>query len=319
MTKIGLLFPGQGAQEVGMGKALAEAGAAARRVFHAANEELGLELDRICFEGPAEELGRSDVAQPAILTMSVAALRAMGEAAGAPPPAAAAAGLSLGEYTALVAAEALDFRQAVRLVRYRGRFMQEACQANPGTMFSIIALEDAQVEEACRLARAQTGGGVWPANYNSPGQLVISGGKDAAAAAAELCTAMGARKTVELKVAGAFHTPLMQPAADMLAPMIEELDLRRPAFPIVANVSGRPTADPAEMRRLLIRQVTEPVRWVDCQRALVALGIGRCYEVGPGHVLRGLLKRTEEGCPCLGVSTPQDVAAYAESAAGSAN
>ena len=315
MTKIGLLFPGQGAQEVGMGKALAESSAAARSVFATANEELGFALDRVCFEGPAEELGHSDVAQPAILTMSVAALHAMAQARGAPLGAAAGAGLSLGEYTALVACEALDFRQAVRLVRYRGQFMQQACEANPGTMFSIISLEDAQVEEACRQARAKTGGGVWPANYNSPGQLVISGDKAAASAAAELCTAMGARKVVELKVAGAFHTPLMQPAADMLAPMIEELDLATPACPIVANVTGRPTNDPAEIRRLLVRQVTEPVRWVDCQRALVALGIGLCYEVGPGRVLKGLLKRTVEACACQSVATPQDVAAYVQAEA----
>ena len=318
MSKIALLFPGQGAQEVGMGMALAEASPAARSVFDAANEELGFALDRVCFEGPAEELGRSDVAQPAILTMSIAVLRAMEEAAGAPPPAAAVAGLSLGEYTALVAAGALDLRQAVRLVHHRGRFMQEACETNPGTMFSIIALEDAQVDDACRRARQQTGGAVWPANYNSPGQVVISGEKEAAAAAAELCSGMGARKVVELKVAGAFHTPLMQPAADSLTPMIEALDLRAPACPIVANVTGRPTSDPDEIRSLLVRQVTEPVRWVDCQRALAGLGVAQCYEVGPGRVLRGLLRRTVSECACLSVGKPEDVAAYVESLTESA-
>jgi len=226
--------------------------------------------------------------------------------------------LSLGEYTALVAAGALDLRQAVRLVHHRGRFMQEACETNPGTMFSIIALEDAQVDDACRRARQQTGGAVWPANYNSPGQVVISGQRKATAAAAELCSGMGARKVVELKVAGAFHTPLMQPAADKLTPMIEALELDAPAFPIVANVTGRPTSDPDEMRRLLIRQVTEPVRWVDCQRALAALGVERCYEVGPGRVLRGLLKRTVAECPCLSVGKPPDVAAYVQTETGSA-
>jgi [acyl-carrier-protein] S-malonyltransferase len=318
MTKTALLFPGQGAQEPGMGKALAESSAAARAVFEAADAELGIELSRACFEGTAEELGRSDLAQPAILTVSVAALRAMEEAAGAPPPAAVAAGLSLGEYTALVAAGALDLRQAVRLVRHRGRFMQEACETNPGTMFSVIALSDEQVEEACRRARGQTGAGAWPANYNSPGQVVISGQREAAAAAAALCSGMGARKVVELKVAGAFHTPLMQPAAEKLTPMIEALDLAEPAFPIVANVTGRPTREAAEIRGLLIRQVTEPVRWVDCQRALVALGVDRCYEVGPGRVLKGLLKRTEAGCACLSVGTPQDVTAYVQDRRGPA-
>jgi len=318
MNEIGLLFPGQGAQKVGMGKALAEASAAAREVFDAANDELGFELDRICFEGPAEELDRSDVAQPAILTISVAALRAMAEAAGAEPPAAAAAGLSLGEYTALVAAGALDLRQAVRLVRERGRFMQEACEANPGTMFSIIALSDKQVEGACREACQKTGGRAWPANYNSPGQVVISGEREPAAAAAELCKEMGARKVVELKVAGAFHTPLMQPAADKLTPLIEALDLATPRFPIVANVTGQPVADADAIRRLLIRQVTEPVRWVDCQRTMAALGIGRFYEVGPGRVLKGLLRRTEPSCTCQCVGSPQDVEAYAKDASQSA-
>jgi [acyl-carrier-protein] S-malonyltransferase len=306
------LFPGQGAQEVGMGMALVESSAAARQVFDAACDELGFAIDRVCFEGPAEELGRSDVAQPAILSMSVAVLRAMEEAAGPLCPT-AVAGLSLGEYSALVAVGALDLRPALRLVRERGRLMQGASEMNPGTMYSIIALDDAQVEEACRRAREKTGGGVWPANYNSPGQVAVSGEKVATAAAAEICSGMGARKVVELKVAGAFHTPLMQPAAEGLRPLIEALELRAPACPVVANVTGLPTSDPAEVRSLLVRQVTEPVRWVACQQALAGMGVAQCYEVGPGRVLRGLLKRTMEGCPCLSVGKPEDVAAYVQS------
>ncbi len=159
---------------------------------------------------------------------------------------------------------------------------------------------------------------MWPANFNSPGQVVISGEKEATAAAAELCSGMGARKVVELKVAGAFHTPLMQPAADKLTPMIEALDLNAPACPIVANVTGRPTSDPAEIRALLIRQVTEPVRWVACQRTVAGMGVVQCYEVGPGRVLKGLLKRTVAECACLSVGKPEDVAAFLESRTESA-
>ena len=175
MSKNGLLFPGQGAQKAGMGRDLVEAYPTARQVFDTAGEALGMALDKVCFEGPLEELSRSDIAQPAILTVSIATLHALGEAAGALPPAEAAAGLSLGEYTALVAAGAMEFPEAVRLVRQRGLHMQAACEANPGTMYSIIGLEDAQVEQACATARERTGGGVWPANYNCPGQVVVSG------------------------------------------------------------------------------------------------------------------------------------------------
>lgn len=312
MSGKGLLFPGQGAQTVGMGRDLAETHPAAREVFDEANRTLGMELDKLCFEGPPEQLSRSDVAQPAIVTVSVAALRAMAEVSGRRPEAKAAAGLSLGEYSALVAAGALEFGQAVQLVRHRGIYMQEACSANPGAMYSIIGLEDSQVEQACQAARKKTGGGVWPANYNCPGQVVVSGEEAAAQAAADLCAELGARRAVRLNVAGAFHTELMRPAADRLAIELAEVPLRRPDYPVVANVTGQPTEDPEEIRRLLVRQITGAVRWVDCMRWFIGQGVDEYYEIGPGRVLQGLLKRTDPSRTCFTVGSAQDVEAYAE-------
>ena len=316
MARQALLFPGQGAQAVGMARDLTEAYGAAREAFDTASRETGLELARLCFEGPLEELSRSDVAQPAILTASIATLRAMAQAAGTPLVPAATAGLSLGEYSALVAADALDFEEAVRLVLHRGRYMQEACEARAGAMYSIIGLEDAQVEQACKEARSRTGGGVWPANYNCPGQVVISGEQGPAQVAAEICAGMGSRRPMRLNVAGAFHTPLMQPAADRLAPELEQAPIRKPACPVVANVTGRPMNDPEEIRGLLIRQITSPVRWLDSMRWLIGQGVTEFYEVGPGHVLQGLLKRTDPTRACKPVNGVADVQAFAGSPSG---
>jgi len=311
MAGAALLFPGQGAQSVGMGRDLAEGYPAARAVFEEAGRRTGIDIARLCFEGPQEELSRSDVAQPAILTVSIAALRAMAEAAGAAPQPPAAAGLSLGEYSALVAADCLSFADAVQLVQRRGRYMQEACDALPGTMYSVIGLEDARVEQACREARRDTGQGVWPANYNCPGQLVISGREEAAAAAVRACTALGARKAVRLRVAGAFHTEMMQPAADKLAADLETVELRRPRFPVVANVTAEPVNEPDQVRDLLVRQITSPVRWQACMEWFLAQGVAEFYEVGPGRVLQGLLKRTDRSASCTVVNGAAHVQAYA--------
>jgi len=314
MNEHALLFPGQGAQTIGMGRALAEAFPVARETFRAANAALGFELDRLCFEGPIEDLSRSDNAQPAILTASVAALRALERACAPLPPPAGGAGLSLGEYTALTAAGAIEFEQAVRLVRARGRFMQEACEAAPGAMYSIIGLEDSLVEQACDEARRETGAGVWPANYNSPGQLVISGEEQPAMLAAQKCTETGARRAIRLKVAGAFHCPLMRPAARKLRAELALVDLRRPAFPVVANVTGLPAREPDEIRDLLVRQVTEPVRWVQCVRWLIGRRVGQFYEVGPGRVLQGLLRRIDPSKRCATVNDAEAVKACARAA-----
>jgi len=311
MKEPAMLFPGQGAQEPGMGRALAERYDAARAVFEAADQALGFALSALCFEGQAEELARSDIAQPAILTVSVAALRAMEQAAGSPVRAAGAAGLSLGEYTALVAAGALAFEDAVRLVRRRGQYMQEACERNPGAMYSIIGLKDEQVEEACRKAR-ELDGGVWPANYNCPGQLVISGHEEAARTAAELCVQAGARRTVRLKVAGAFHTELMQPAADRFIQELDEVEFSLPRFPVLSNVTAEPMRDADEIRDLLVAQLTNPVRWTGCMRWFLGSGVSQFYEIGPGRVLQGLLRRTDRSAACLSVCEPQQVEAFAE-------
>ena len=314
MKAMGLLFPGQGAQVVGMGRDLAEGSAAARQVFDAAERATGVDIAAPCFDGPLETLSRSDVAQPAILTVSIAALRALAEAAGAPLHPAAGGGLSLGEYSALVAADAISFADAVRLVLRRGRYMQEACDARPGAMHSVIGLDDARVEQACARAREETGAGVWPANYNSPGQLVISGEEPAAEAAARACAAMGARRTIRLQVAGAFHTPMMQPAADRLAADLDTVEIRSPRWPVVANVTARAVAGPDEIRDLLVRQVTSPVRWTACMHWLLERGMRDFYEIGPGRVLQGLLKRTSTEAVCRTVNGLEDVRACAQAA-----
>jgi [acyl-carrier-protein] S-malonyltransferase len=308
---IALLCPGQGAQSPGMGRDLAHACPAAARVFSAANERLNIELDRLCFEGPADELASSDVAQPAILTVSVAAFRALEHEAGRFPPVAACAGLSLGEYSALVMAGALDFADAVALVRERGRHMQEACEANPGTMCSVIGLEDSIVEDACAQATEETGAGVWPANYNCPGQLVVSGQVQGVRRAAEICRERGARRAVHLNVAGPFHTPLMALAAERLAPELARIDIRCPRWPVVANVTASPADQPQQIRALLLQQVTSPVRWTDSMHWVARQGVSACYELGPGRVLQGLLKRIDPSFACRSLGAFGDIAAAA--------
>jgi [acyl-carrier-protein] S-malonyltransferase len=312
MSNVAFMYPGQGAQAVGMGRDLVENFAAAREIFAAANTALGIELDKLCFEGPIEKLSRSDITQPAILTTSIAAMRSMQEAGELPDPA-VTAGHSLGEYTALVGAGMMEFHDAVRLVRARGQFMQEACDAAPGTMYAIIGLEDEPVEQACEQARDERDGGVWPANYNSPGQVVISGEAAPAARAAELCQDMGARRALPLKVAGAFHTPLMRPAADKLQKELAQVPMHEPACPVVANVTGKPVTDPDTMRQLLLKQVTHPVRWTAVMQQCLEDGVERFIEIGPGKVLSGLLRRIDRNAGCERVGTAEDVKAWAES------
>ena len=305
-----LLLPGQGAQSAGMGRDLTDRYASARALFREASAATGLNLEEICFEDPNGELSRTDLCQPAIMTVSVAALKAIAEEmGGGAPRVSAAAGLSLGEYSALVAAEAMDFADAVRLVYHRGRYMQEACELNPGAMYSIIGLEDAQVEDACRKVREQEGGRVWPANYNNPGQLVISGEREAAARAAALCAEMGARRAVQLKVTGAFHTPLMQPAADKLARELEHVAIREPAFPVIANTTAQPLAGPQQIRRQLARQVTNPVLWSLSMQWCISRGLEEFLEPGPGRVLKGILKRIDPSRKCVTVNGAEDVRA----------
>jgi [acyl-carrier-protein] S-malonyltransferase len=291
---LALLFPGQGSQFVGMGKALCESSAAARTVFEEAERVLGFPLSRLCFEGPDEELKLTVNTQPAILTHSVAAYREL--AASSPERLEGAtfcAGHSLGEYSAAVAAGALTFADALRLVRKRGRFMQEAVPPGVGAMAAILGLPPQDVEAACREAAA--GQVVAPANYNTPEQTVIAGHAAAVARASDLCVARGAKRAIPLPVSAPFHSPLMAPARERLRPLLESATLSQPAWPVVTNVDAAAESRGLALRDALIRQVDSPVRWVESVRLLAREGVDRALEIGPGNVLAGLVKRIEKG------------------------
>lgn len=290
---LALLFPGQGSQEVGMGRDVCEASAPARDVFERADAALGLPLSKLCFEGPEQELRRTEIQQPALLTTSLALLRALEERLPLAP--AYLLGHSLGEYTALVAAGALAFEDAVALVHARGRFMQEAVPAGQGAMAAVLGLGPDAVAEVCRQAARETGAVVSPANLNAPEQTVIAGEARAVERAVALARAAGARRTVALPVSAPFHCALMRPAAEKLAVELARVRFSVPAPPVVSNVEAAPNADPARIPALLAEQVTAPVRFVESVRRLVALGVRRVIEVGPGGVLTGLVARIERG------------------------
>lgn len=288
-ARIGLLFPGQGSQAVGMGRDLAERFPAARRVFEEADTVLGFALSRLCWEGPDAELTLTVNAQPALLTHSAAAWAVLRDAG---LNVVSAAGHSLGEFSAYHAAGSLDFADALRLVRRRGELMLESGRARAGTMAAVLGLDDEVIDGVCR--EASSGGSVVvPANFNSPGQVVISGDVAAVERAAPLLVSAGARKVQPLNVSGAFHSPLMAPAAEGLRQQVEAAAPRDPAFPIVSNVSAAAVAEAAEARVLLVEQLTSPVRWVASVRTLLQLGVERFVELGPGKVLTGLLKRID--------------------------
>ena len=301
-----LLFPGQGAQFVGMGKELCEEFEAARRTFGRASEVLGRDIADICFNGPEHMLKRTDICQPAILTTSIAALNAVRDACDDEFSPAVCAGLSLGEYSAHVAAGAIGLEEAVTLTAARGSYMQQACEINPGTMYSVMGLEAGEVENICRELREE-GGSVWPANYNSPTQLVISGEESAAAEAARLCGEKGARRTIQLKVAGPFHTPLMAPAAERLRDKLADVD-RRPGRPaVIPNVSATPDKTAEEIKDSLAAQVTRPVKWVQSIEWCREENISRFLEIGPGKVLTGLLRRIDRSLSCTPLLSPPDI------------
>ena len=308
MGKTAFLFPGQGAQVVGMGKDLAEAYPEARALYDQADAILGFALSQVCFEGPEDRLTATDISQPAILVTSLAALAAMRttEAGRALDPE-AAAGLSLGEYTALVAAGAIAFEDAVRLTHLRGRFMQEACDAQASGMVSLLGVDVEGAEKICEAAR--TAGIIWPANYNCPGQVVVSGVEAACARAVELAESYGAQRAVPLQVAGGFHSPLMAPAREQLAPHLLALRVGELRFPVVANVTGDYYSDPAPVADLLARQVDGPVLWQQGIERLLADGFDRFVEIGPGRVLTGLLKRIDRqvGRAAVAVGTVEDI------------
>lgn len=304
---IAFVFPGQGAQYVGMGQEIARTFPEARAVFDHADAVLGTRLSALCWAGPDDLLRQTEHTQPAILATSMACLAVL-QARGVRPL--VAAGLSLGEYSALVAAGALQVADALPLVRQRGRFMREAAAGRRTAMAAILGLDPQAVASVC--ARASAKGVVEPSNYNSPGQVVIAGDEEAVREAMALAKAAGARRAVLLPVSAPFHTSLMRPAAERLAPLLQQVGLAAPSVPVVSNVAAQPAQDPEEIRRLLIAQVASPVRWDDSVRAMAGMGVQTFVELGPGSTLSGLIRKTVPGARTLRV---EDRATFEETMA----
>jgi [acyl-carrier-protein] S-malonyltransferase len=288
--RVAWVFPGQGSQEVGMGRDLADASRAARRVLETADAVLDYPLSRLCFEGPEDALRQTAYAQPAIFTVSLACLEAARELGGlSNEHPAFVAGHSLGEYTALVAAGALDLEDGLRLVQERGRLMQEAAETNPGTMAALIGLDDADVAELCTATGAEL------CNLNSPGQVVIGGPVEAVEAAVAAARERGAHRAVRLNVSGAFHTSLTAPAAQGMARAVAEASLRDPAIPVVINGTGLPAPSAGDIREELVYQLTHPVRWRESVEFMAGADVCDFVEIGPGRVLSGLIRRIVPG------------------------
>jgi [acyl-carrier-protein] S-malonyltransferase len=305
---VGLLFPGQGAQYLGMGLDLADAFPAARQIFERADAALGVPLSRIMWEGPEEELTATHNAQPAILIHSIAARAAVFHRL---PRAHVAAGHSLGEFSAYVVAGSLAFEDAVRAVRRRGELMYRSGQDRPGAMAAILGLDDEAVERVCAEA-AGPGRACVAANYNAPGQVVISGDRDAVERAVELAKQAGARRALPLNVSGAFHSPLMEVAEDGLREHLGAVVLSPVDFPVVSNVTAEPVTDPEVARQLLVEQLTSPVRWTASMRTMLDTGVNRFIELGPGRVLAGLLKRVDRDVSVVSIGTAAEAESFLE-------
>ena len=289
------IFAGQGAQVPGMGKDFAEADAEAMALFDKANAVLGFDLKKICFEGPAEELTKSNVCQPAIFVTSYAAYRAFQKKR--PTSFACAAGLSLGEWGALCAAGVLDFDATLTVLEARGRFMQEACAATPSGMIAIVGASPDQLKELCEKT------GCTVANINSAAQQVLSGSKDAGAQAAEVAKELGIKRAIPLQTAGAFHSPFMAPAREKLAPVLDAIAFHAPQFPVLSNVTGQPhSSDPGAIKALMLEQVTQTTNWAADVEAAKALGCTRFVVFGPGKVLGGLIKEIDAALVTTNVS-----------------
>ncbi len=311
--KIALLFPGQGAQKVGMGAALAREFEPARRVFDEADEVLGFALSSLCFEGPEDELRLTANTQPATLATSIAALRAFEAECGAVPE--LAAGHSLGEYSALVAAGAITFTDAIRAVRERGRLMQEACPAGEGTMAALLGLDPGVVDALCAEVTSDTEVAV-PANLNAPGQVVISGHTAAVRRALELAKSRGGSASMELKVSAPFHCPLMRPARDGMVAVLEPIKISPLRFGVIANVTAEINCTAERVKPLLLEQITSPVRWEESMALVAQAGITAAIELGEGRVLAGLMRRINRKVNVRGTEDPKTLRATIEALSG---
>lgn len=300
--KIAHVFPGQGSQSVGMGHKLYQSSPKAKEVFQEADEALQFSLSRLCFEGPEDELRQTINAQPAIMTVSIACLRAASEVNHTVSPS-FVAGHSLGEYTALVAANVLGFADAIRLVRERGRLMQKAGEIKPGGMAAVIGLDEAVLREICRESGAEI------ANFNCSGQIVISGSKEALARAMELAKARDARRVIPLQVSGAFHSTLMQPTIEGLSQAIAQINFRTPEVPIVVNSTAQPVTTAEGVKEELLRQLCNCVQWQPSVEYMVGEGVSTFVEIGPGQVLSGLIKRISDKVQVLNMSDPESIKA----------
>lgn len=305
MSKTTLFFPGQASQYVGMGKDLYEHSAAVRRLYEQASTELKVDLAKLSFEGPAEQLKQTRFTQPAILVHSLAVMTVLGEDF---PAFDFAAGHSLGEYGALAAAGALSFDDAISAVVRRATLMEEACMAQPGTMAAMMGLSEAQIVDVC--AKASSKGVVVPANFNSGSQIAVSGSLAGVEEAVRVAKEMGAKRAILLEVGGAFHSPLMAPAQAGMKEFLSHVTISSPRVPVVANVTARPVSEPAQIRDLLVAQITSPVKWSHTMAHLVSQGVTKIIEVGPGKVLTGLAKREMNPELMINLDTQADIAAF---------
>ena len=315
-SKTAFVLPGQGSQYVGMGQDLYQTYPEAYTVFAEADETLGFALSKLCFEGPGDVLTDTINAQPAILTTSIACLRVLetvvGNAQADLPSPLFVAGHSLGEYSALVAAGSLTFADAVRLTRERGRLMKEAGDRAPGSMAAVLNLEAPLLEDICQAASEETGGIVQVANYNSPGQIAISGDKETLEKAMELAKERGARRVIPLAVSAAFHSPLMDCIVDEFRQAVEAAPLKEAVIPVVANVNARPLAKVEEIREELVQQLTSPVRWTESVQYMIEQEVTTFVEIGPKAVLTGLIKRIDKSVKTVNVGDVEGVKAFLE-------